>query len=354
MPKNWIKVLFINALVLFALLVALEIVARSLWTVHSCFDGKCNLAKLSGIKLDNSKMAAQHIGISRFDPELGYVPAENFDATINADGWDGARVTINAKGYRGGGKEIANNKGRILALGDSFTFGAQVSNHETWPACLEAGLGVPVDNAGVFGYGAAQALKRGVKIMKDQKYSFVILSVLVDSDFERDRLIYRSGFPKPALILEEGKVQWSEVPDQNEPGSKYNPSRNEAIFFLYQHSYLASLLMDKLDVDAAGDGLVRRHPRAASKEQIIVWTLDELSRQPAGRKILLLQYDRRLKSEDVASERRLILDKASKMKVEIVDTYPAFVDKDPSLYWKGHHTPLGNRVVCDLLSRQMN
>jgi len=356
-PMNWIRVLLINVFIFFSLLVAVEMLARSVWTINSCINASCNFTKLSGIKLTNSVMSSEHIGLSRFDPDLGYVPAENFDAAIYAKGWNGVRVTINGEGYRvnGNNNEIAsnNNNVRILSLGDSFTFGDQVSNNETWSACLENKLDTTVDNAGVFGYGAAQALKRGMKITEAKKYSVVILSVLVGSDFDRDQLVYRSGFPKPALILEDGKIQWSDVPNANEPGTKYNPSRNETFFYLYKHSFVASLLMDEYNFDSSGDNLDRRHPKAAEKGQIISWTLNEFSKLNIDRKILLLQYLEYLRDDGVNTERQLILEQAAKTKLKVIDTYSTFVDKEPSLYWKGHHTPLGNQVVCDLVSRHL-
>ncbi|MCZ6463242.1 MAG: GDSL-type esterase/lipase family protein [Proteobacteria bacterium] len=53
---------------------------------------------------------------------------------------------------------------RVLALGDSCTFGIGVENDETWPAVLEtalaaAGLDAEVINAGVPGYSAYQGLR---------------------------------------------------------------------------------------------------------------------------------------------------------------------------------------------------
>jgi hypothetical protein len=65
-------------------------------------------------------------------------------------------------------------------VGDSFTFGDQVSNHETWPACLERKTGTGVANAGVFGYGGAQSVLRARLETGRRTYGLVILSVLVE------------------------------------------------------------------------------------------------------------------------------------------------------------------------------
>jgi hypothetical protein len=47
--------------------------------------------------------------------------------------------------------------------------------------CLEATLHRAVDNGGVFGYGAAQALRRALLKLNEKKYEHLVLSILVAS-----------------------------------------------------------------------------------------------------------------------------------------------------------------------------
>lgn len=82
-------------------------------------------------------------------------------------------VSTNAEGLRGPALAPAGEKTRLLALGDSTTFGLGVNNDETWPAQMEAALnsrggGAAFEalNAGVSGASTFQALvyldKRGL------------------------------------------------------------------------------------------------------------------------------------------------------------------------------------------------
>jgi lysophospholipase L1-like esterase len=85
--------------------------------------------------------------------------------------------STNSRGLRG--PEVPRRKGafRILALGDSTTFGLGVNDDETWPAVLESllrektGRPVEVINAGVPGYTAFQGLRyledRGLSLAPD-------------------------------------------------------------------------------------------------------------------------------------------------------------------------------------------
>ena len=70
-------------------------------------------------------------------------------------------------------------------MGDSFTVGDQVSNNETWPSCLEKKTSITTDNAGLSGYGTAQAVRRGIIESNKRKYDYLIWSVLF-GDFDRD------------------------------------------------------------------------------------------------------------------------------------------------------------------------
>jgi hypothetical protein len=63
---------------------------------------------------------------AEFDTRLGWIPRQGV--------W-GPHVTILEDGIRShGGGEIPSETGAILAVGDSFTFGSQVSDWETSPA----------------------------------------------------------------------------------------------------------------------------------------------------------------------------------------------------------------------------
>ena len=66
----------------------------------------------------------------------------------------------------------------ILAVGDSFTFGDRVSDHETWPAQLERLTGRQVLNAGVFGYGVDQAYLRAVALLETYDTDLVVLALI--------------------------------------------------------------------------------------------------------------------------------------------------------------------------------
>ncbi|MGA0868116.1 MAG: hypothetical protein ACO3UM_04225, partial [Planctomycetota bacterium] len=64
------------------------------------------------------------------DPELGYVPRPG--AATDDSRW-GTTVSIDADGFRSNGQPRPARGRTIVAVGDSFTFGDQVHDHESWP-----------------------------------------------------------------------------------------------------------------------------------------------------------------------------------------------------------------------------
>jgi hypothetical protein len=181
----------------------------------------------------------------------------------------------------------------ILAVGDSFTFGAQVSDNETWPACLERKLGRGVDNGGVVGYGAAQALRRASLKLAEKNYSHIVFSILMGDDSVRDRLSYYYGFPKPALVHADNGVAWSATSDPNVPGTKYHPfPRNKFYAFAYGRSQILAATADRLfpEYDVVGDRLMGVHPNATGQNEVVDWTLRQFSNFKIKNKVLLLQY----------------------------------------------------------------
>lgn len=97
---------------------------------------------------------------ARFDSELGYVQ-QNY---LRHDAIDGSS-SINTFGATGARTSFmyANRAPRINTYGDSFTFGEQVSDGETWQEYLAAHLGEPIGNFGIGSYGVYQAYRRMIR-----------------------------------------------------------------------------------------------------------------------------------------------------------------------------------------------
>ena len=123
-------------------------------------------------------------------------------------------LNTNSAGFRGT-REFAFEKApgtfRIAVLGDSFTFGDEVSDHEAYPAQLHALLPrAEIINMGVHGYGHDQMLllfeDEGVRYRPD----LVILG-FVAADMYRNLLAFRD-YAKPSFVLVESALVLRGVP----------------------------------------------------------------------------------------------------------------------------------------------
>ena len=138
---------------------------------------------------------------AKYDAELGWIPEEG----VYPENLWKTRVTILEDGIRSNGNnehlDLDNNR-PILAIGDSFTFGDQVSDNETWPAQLEKLSGRRVINGGVFGYGIDQAYLRMRVLASKYKPSMIIFSFIPD-DISRAEHSQLTGVSKPYFDLSE-------------------------------------------------------------------------------------------------------------------------------------------------------
>lgn len=354
----------INGLVLVALFVCAEVAARVSRFALSCLEA-CELRFLAN---PPRLIADKGLGFRAYDPVVGYRNVVGFSAVIDPvryPSWRSSLVTITPDGFRSNRDDrglrdeagsVLSGAMPIIAAGDSFTFGDQVNNSETWPACLERRLRRPVHNAGVSGYGGAQAmlaLERSAKGEND--YALAILSILVGRDFWRDQHVYLNGFPHPAVV----GTSLADISHTSPPSAEAKGSR------FATRSHLSAL--ETLAVNASGwswlltkAGERRRiqsyalnqrtdvHPDAAPAELIAQWTLHRLALVPTA-KLLVLQYELEPPSGALA-ERQLLLATARDLGIPLVDTFDALaVHPDRgSLYVPpyGHHTPAGNDLVC--------
>ena len=83
--QRWAKIVVVNLLVFLFLLIVVEILLRSVWTVRSCIKFECDFSQIAGLQVQKIERGTD-IGWTRFDELLGYVPREGFSAILNTAG----------------------------------------------------------------------------------------------------------------------------------------------------------------------------------------------------------------------------------------------------------------------------
>ncbi len=191
-----------------------------------------------GKLLDSSSVTAereQSQGRMSFDPHLGWVPRSSQEA-----GWS---AHVDSLGFRRGEGQPQPTGQTILAIGDSFTFGDEVEDGESWPARLEARLNAPVLNAGVGAYGIDQAVLRGEQLLDTYHPGVVILPVISDNINRTEFSYYPYGRgAKPYFLLDHDTLTL-----RNDPVSPAKmPVRFGGARHLLGYSHVAGIVFSRL------------------------------------------------------------------------------------------------------------
>ena len=83
-----------------------------------------------------------------------------------------------------------------LAVGDSFTFGEEVDDGETWPAILEEVSGHPVINGGMINFGFDQTVLRAEQLAEIYAPDTIVVSFIPEG-IRRTQFSHLSGHAKP-------------------------------------------------------------------------------------------------------------------------------------------------------------
>ena len=150
-------------------------------------------------------------GFDEWSPTLGWKVKPNLRDT---EAFRGKPLSTNSRGLRGPVEhnyEKPPGVFRIVVLGDSFTFGEEVGDEETYSHYLQELLPqTEVLNLGVHGYGHDQMLlylqEEGLRYKPD----LVVLGFLT-VDMERNILAFRD-YAKPRFELREGKLVLTHSP----------------------------------------------------------------------------------------------------------------------------------------------
>jgi lysophospholipase L1-like esterase len=184
-------------------LLLLEGIARLLLPVpgNAPYEEQQRLVKVLGLPALNDILEFDRDLFWRLKPELRGFRVQGRIREVPID----FRVTTHA-GFRSASPiEAPKRRFRVLALGDSCTFGLGVQDAESWPAQLEgllqvSGLDVEVVNAGVPGYTAYQGWRvletRGLTLEPDAvlvTFGFNDAEGMTRSDFETAEALSRRG-----------------------------------------------------------------------------------------------------------------------------------------------------------------
>ena len=213
---------------IFFALVAAELAVRD---YHQNIFGNLILAQ-------GGDLIAHHFdGLYAHDSRLGWVPSANAAKRT----WDKFDVHTLDDGIRSNGNLLpAKSRPLILAVGDSFTFGDDVADTDTWPAFLQRLTGYRVLNAGVSSYGFDQTVLRAEGLAPKYKPDILIVSLIYD-DIDRCNQYVRHGVPKPYFTVENHQLALKNVPVHFKSKARLDWFRS-----IFGYSHLASKLMDRL------------------------------------------------------------------------------------------------------------
>jgi lysophospholipase L1-like esterase len=300
------------------------------------------------------------------DDALGFVPlpgARLLNLARESHGLRRTNASHDAQGLRvaPAGVLLSLPGPAILAAGDSFTYGAEVDDADTWPVALQSILGQPVVNAGVNGYGIDQIVLRAEKVARTLHPGTIVVA-FIDDDLRRAELSRVWGANKPYFDIAGESLILRNVPVPR-PTTEHAPltpwQRLLGPSVLVQMTMQAVGLMDAwshddVRVHSVGEG----EPIAC----LLMKRLAAFGRETEAKVVAVALYDadawrwRWLGS--LARQHRTpgdTLSCAAKAGIETVDTYDAFdqaisergVD---ALYHRWHPNAAGNRLIADLIA----
>ena len=279
------------------------------------------------------------------DDWLGYVPRA---------GHASPALTIEADGRRSTGPPVPGAP--ILAVGDSFTFGAEVNDPQTWPALLQRLAGRRVINSGVSGYGFDQIVLRAEALAPLYKPEAIVVAFIAD-DIRRTEMRRLWSADKPYFDIENGAPVLRNVPVPPRADPKTTLTFWQSTL---GYSLLFDFILRRLDLlhDWFGDH-IRVHPAGAGERISCLLTqrLTDLQKTAGARVLLVAEYDPVVWDDPAfaATQRKMtgaLLSCAQKQGLATLDSYDAMAAtaKPRQLYVLWHMNEAGNALIARLVA----
>jgi len=278
---------------------------------------------------------------------LGHVPNPGFCGS----GFGTSFHTIGADGLRYSGEGPVSSDGSILSVGDSFTYGDEVRDLESWPAQLQRLTGRRVLNGGVTGYGFDQIVLRAEQLADVHKPSIIIVSFIAD-DIQRTEMRCMWWRDKPWFAIEDDQLVLMGVPVPDRPRPPPRIRQRIERVLLELPRTVQRLLGYHIRVHPAGFGL--------SIAQLLTKRLARMQEDRHVKIVVMAQYSHNSwRSKALANqERRLtqaILNFAATCGLATEDTFQRFAiePKPLAFYGVSHLTARGNLMIASLLAAKL-
>lgn len=269
------------------------------------------------------------------------------DVSKRGDPWCASEpARTNASGWRDEEFELLRRPGvrRLLVLGDSMTFGANVDFGQRFTELLEDD-GTEVLNFGACAFGTDQQLLVYEGEARRYDADVVLLMVTVNNDLDDIRCSRKSGWSKPYFTLEGGRLQ-------------LHPCQHSLAAVLRSHSYLVELLMQLFE---RGVPSATRLPQSRAGDALPLFAalVQRLAREVAadGSRLLVVfeRYDPGA-TPGLAEQggQMLAAVRAAGVASFEMDLRAASPPGGALRLPCGHWTPQGHALVADALRRELS
>ena len=289
-------------------------------------------------------------GMGRYHPRLGWVPIANLS---KASVENHPPVSTNSRGLRSL-REIPYAKPagrkRLVAIGDSYTFGFDGEDEDIWPVVLEEALsGWDVVNLGVFGYGIDQQLimlqDQGIKYEPD-----VVVVGFYEADADRALLSFRE-FAKPRFELRDGRLDLTNVPvptpEQILARHAHRPPISYTLHWWWQRSRGREAMREQASAPYRS--------QRSSLVKAILWQMQhEVLGCGARMLVMFIPANAYAESEmPVRDELQAWSTELGYAFLDLVPVLKAISEQEARSAFSGHFNPLGNVVVARALAEQL-
>lgn len=292
----------------------------------------------------------------RIDANIGWVPKENITAL---DRTSKSPVHTLDYGLRSTGIPIKTGNKRIMAIGDSFTWGDQVGDDETWPAYLQQKTKTTVFNAGVSGYGLDQSILRAEALAPLLRPTHIVFEFIAH-DIIRCGWGKAWGLPKPYFLIKDNDLVLHNVPVPSlilntQPKLGFTRDwlgrsylANAILFRIAPSWWLADLGYTFLEVGQQQDEVACH----------LIKRLKRLSHKTGIKILLVAQYEENLSPQEIDRTKKLLVC-ATARGITTLDLLPlmtAMRNKGKETYSRfisWHHTATGNELIAENIANKL-